>query len=58
MRITIKQACGINSKLPIECMTEKEYNECVHLFADNVYRFIVKNLRHEEDAKDVVQSCI
>src|ERR1700710_997210 len=37
-------------------MTEKEYNECVYLFADNVYRFIVKNLRHEEDAKDVVQS--
>ena len=37
-------------------MTEKEYNECVHLFADNVYRFIVKNLRHEEDAKDVVQT--
>jgi RNA polymerase sigma factor (sigma-70 family) len=37
-------------------MTEKEYNECVNLYADNVYRFIVKNLRHEEDSKDVVQS--
>jgi RNA polymerase sigma factor (sigma-70 family) len=37
-------------------MTEKEYNECVTLYADNVYRFIVKNLRHEEDARDVVQS--
>ncbi len=37
-------------------MTEKEYNECVNLYADNVYRFIVKNLRHEENAKDVVQS--
>lgn len=37
-------------------MTEKEYNKCVDLYADNVYRFIVKNLRHEEDAKDVVQS--
>ncbi|HEY5463563.1 MAG TPA: RNA polymerase sigma factor [Hanamia sp.] len=37
-------------------MTEKEYNECVNLYADNVYRFIVKNLRHEEDAKDVVQA--
>src|SRR5262249_52869802 len=23
---------------------------------DNVFRFIVKNLRHEEDAKDIVQS--
>lgn len=25
-------------------------------YADNVYRFVVKNLGHEEDAKDVLQS--
>lgn len=37
-------------------MTEREYNQCVTLYADNVFRFIVKNLRHEEDARDVVQS--
>ncbi len=37
-------------------MTEREYNQCVTQYADNVFRFIVKNLRHEEDAKDVVQS--
>ena len=37
-------------------MTEREYNECVKTYADNVYRFIVKNLRHEEDARDVVQT--
>jgi len=37
-------------------MTEREYNDCVNLYADNVYRFILKNLRHEEDARDVVQS--
>ena len=37
-------------------MTEREYNECVTSYADNVYRFILKNLRHEEDAKDVVQT--
>ncbi len=37
-------------------MTEREYNECVRQYADNVYRFILKNLRHEEDARDVVQS--
>ena len=36
-------------------MTEREYNECVNLYADNVYRFILKNLGHKEDAKDVVQ---
>lgn len=37
-------------------MTEREYNQCVNLYADNVYRFILKNLRHEEDARDVVQT--
>lgn len=37
-------------------MTEREYNDCVTQYADNVFRFIVKNLKHEEDAKDVVQS--
>ncbi|MBV9962484.1 MAG: RNA polymerase sigma factor [Parafilimonas sp.] len=37
-------------------MTEREYNDCVNLYADNVFRFIVKNIRHEEDAKDIVQT--
>jgi len=37
-------------------MTQQEYNECVTAYADNVYRFILKNLRHEEDARDVVQT--
>jgi RNA polymerase sigma-70 factor (ECF subfamily) len=37
-------------------MTEREYNQCVDQYADNVFRFIVKNLRHEEDARDIVQT--
>jgi RNA polymerase sigma-70 factor (ECF subfamily) len=37
-------------------MTEKEFNDCVNLYANNVYRFILKNLKHEEDARDVVQA--
>ena len=37
-------------------MTDKAYNDCVDNFADGVYRFIVKNIRHTEDAQDVVQS--
>jgi len=37
-------------------MTERDYNDCVTRYANNVYRFILKNLRHEEDAQDVVQS--
>lgn len=36
-------------------MTEREYNECVNLYADNVYRFILKSLGHNADAEDVVQ---
>lgn len=37
-------------------MTDIEYNECVNQYADNVYRFILKSIRHNEDAQDVVQS--
>ena len=37
-------------------MTEKEYNQCVKDHADSVFRFILKNLRHPEDARDVVQT--
>ncbi len=37
-------------------MTEKEYNICVTNYADNVFRFIIKNIRHEEDARDIVQT--
>jgi RNA polymerase sigma-70 factor (ECF subfamily) len=36
-------------------MTDREYNQCVNMYADNVYRFILKNIRNEEDAKDIVQ---
>lgn len=37
-------------------MTERDYNNCVNQYADNVFRFIVKNIRHEEDARDIVQT--
>ena len=37
-------------------MTEQQYNDCVSQYADNVFRFVVKNLRQEEDARDIVQS--
>lgn len=37
-------------------MTDKEFNICVDAYADPVYRFILKNLKQEEDARDVVQS--
>lgn len=36
-------------------MTTREYNDCVNKYSDNVYRFILKNLRDSEKARDVVQ---
>ncbi len=36
-------------------MTTQEYNNCVDEHADGVYRFVLKNLRDEEMARDVVQ---
>lgn len=37
-------------------MTESQYNQCVDLFADGVFRFICKNLRDEDSSRDVVQN--
>ena len=37
-------------------MTPQDYNKCVDLYADRVYRFIVKNMRNSDDAQDVVQN--
>lgn len=36
-------------------MTTQEFNKCVDDHSDGVYRFILKNLRDSETAKDVVQ---
>jgi RNA polymerase sigma-70 factor (ECF subfamily) len=36
-------------------MTIEEYNKAVDLHADNLYRFILKQCRNEELARDVVQ---
>ncbi len=37
-------------------MTPKEYNQCVDLYADRVYRFILKNIKDPNDANDIVQN--
>lgn len=36
-------------------MTREEYNRCVDDHADGVFRFILKNLKDEETACDIVQ---
>ncbi len=36
-------------------MNTTEYNNCVNLYADGIYRFIYKNLRNTDDSKDIVQ---
>jgi RNA polymerase sigma-70 factor (ECF subfamily) len=36
-------------------MTLEEYNKSVDLYSDGVFRFILKNIKDEDEAKDVVQ---
>jgi RNA polymerase sigma factor (sigma-70 family) len=36
-------------------MTVEEYNECVELYADGLYRFVLKNMKDSDKSKDVVQ---
>lgn len=36
-------------------MTVSEYNSCVDQYSDGVYRFILKNVRDVDKAKDIVQ---
>ena len=36
-------------------MTIEQYNECVEVHADSVYRFILHNIRDKEMAQDIVQ---
>lgn len=36
-------------------MNVAEYNQSVDLFSDNIYRFVLKNLRNPDGAKDIIQ---
>lgn len=36
-------------------MTDQEYNQCVELYADRIFSFILKNLKNRADAQDLVQ---
>jgi RNA polymerase sigma-70 factor (ECF subfamily) len=36
-------------------MTTAEFNSCVDQYADGLYRFILKNIKDEDEAHDIVQ---
>jgi len=36
-------------------MTTQEYNQSVEKYADAVFRFVLKNIKNEEKAKDIIQ---
>ncbi|MBL0315560.1 MAG: RNA polymerase sigma factor [Flavobacteriales bacterium] len=36
-------------------MTTAEYNKCVDLYSDGLYRFLLKNVKDKDKAKDLVQ---
>jgi RNA polymerase sigma factor (sigma-70 family) len=36
-------------------MTVAEYNQCVDLYSDGLYRFLLKNVKDRDQAKDLVQ---
>jgi RNA polymerase sigma factor (sigma-70 family) len=36
-------------------MTVEEFNKSVDLYSDGIFRFILKNIKDEDEAKDVVQ---
>ena len=36
-------------------MTVEEYNKSVDLYSDGIFRFILKNIKDEDEAKDIIQ---
>lgn len=49
--------CNFSTAYPsyLRIMTVKEYNKSVEDFSDNVFRFILSNIRNEDMAQDIVQ---
>jgi len=40
----------------LQSMTPAQYNQCVKDYADGVFRFIMKNLKDSDEAKNIVQN--
>ena len=39
-----------------ETMTDKEFNMCVDAYSDNLFRFLLKNVKDRDTARNIVQS--
>ncbi len=37
-------------------MTDKEYNQCVENYSDSLYRFLLKNMKDQMEAENIVQN--
>jgi len=53
--VTFPQLDRLNYTKHAALMTLEEYNRAVDAYADNLYRFVLKNLKNEAMAGDVVQ---
>lgn len=42
-------------RLKTNSMTAKEYNTAVDMYADNVFRFVMKHVKNEMSAQDIMQ---
>ena len=45
----------LNTFNRIYIMTTEEYNHCVELYSNSLYRFLLKNIKDRDTAKDLVQ---
>lgn len=54
MPVLRRLICTFDKTRPL---TANEYNQCVTDYADNLYRFVLKHIRQQEAAKDIVQDC-
>ena len=52
--VTFNNLSSSHNKLT-SLMTVVEYNQSVDNYSDNIYRFVLKSIRDEDKAKDIVQ---
>ena len=53
--VTLRKELRLKYTYRADKMTIEEYNKAVDAYADNLYRFVLKNLRDEAMADDIIQ---